>query len=85
MYRIINTPEEYCFDPKEKKMVPQSNILFQKYNKNVNALAEALCRNNTQQINRHSDSIVLDDDVKKDIQKICYADDTIGEWLGTPV
>mmetsp|Transcript_1576 Transcript_1576/g.1676 ORF Transcript_1576/g.1676 Transcript_1576/m.1676 type:complete len:437 (+) Transcript_1576:130-1440(+) len=74
-------PEKYCYDPKEKIMVPQSNILFQKYNKNVNALAEALCHNNTQQINRHSNSIVLDNDVKKDIKKIRHAESTIGDWL----
>jgi len=74
-------PEEYCYDPKEKIMVPQSNILFQKYNKNVNALAEALCHNNTQQINRHSNSILLDNDVKKDIKKIRHAESTIGDWL----
>jgi len=76
-------PEKYCFDPKEKIMVPQTNILFQKYNKNVNALAEALCRNNTQKINRHSNSILLDNDVKKDIKKIRHAWETIGDWLET--
>jgi len=77
----FKNPEEYCFDPKEKQMVPQTNILFQKYNKNVNALAEALCRNNTQKINRHSNSILLDNDVKKDIKKIMHAQETIGDWL----